>query len=212
MSAKAGTATASHPMNPATLKCQPTRIVPPIVSRSNPRQGCRKSWIREFPSAHASAFGESDNWGRESWYAGFVATYSRHRHSRSLRHWRTRPGSDTAAIDERRGPASPYRHAVRAGRGGGRRNCRNRLIGVSLWRIPGGPARQDAVAAISALVAVALFVWFLPRVRSPWVPAITYSTLATLALLATYDLSRFLFPKRWFESLWLYEHVAKMIG
>jgi hypothetical protein len=85
--------------------------------------------------------------------------------------------------------------------------------GVRALRIRhGGPARQDAVAAVSALIAVALFVYFLPRVRSPWVPAITYSTLATLALLATYDLSRFLFPKRWFESLWLYEHVVKMIG
>jgi uncharacterized membrane protein len=76
----------------------------------------------------------------------------------------------------------------------------------------GGPTRQDAVAAISALVAVAVFVYFLPGIRSPWVPAITYSTLATLAVLATYDLSRFLFPKRWFGSLWLYEHVVKMIG
>jgi hypothetical protein len=76
----------------------------------------------------------------------------------------------------------------------------------------GGPTRQDAVAAISALVAVAVFVYFLPGIRSPWVPAITYATLATLAVLATYDLSRFLFPKRWFGSLWLYEHVVKMIG
>jgi uncharacterized membrane protein len=76
----------------------------------------------------------------------------------------------------------------------------------------GGPSRQDAIAATSALITVAVFAYFLPRIQSPWVPAITYSTLATLALLATYDLSRFLFPKRWFESLWLYEHVVKMIG
>jgi uncharacterized membrane protein len=76
----------------------------------------------------------------------------------------------------------------------------------------GGPASHDAIAAISALGAVAVFVYFLPHIRSPWVPAITYSTLATLALLGTYDLSRFLFPKRWFESLWLYEHVVKMTG
>jgi uncharacterized membrane protein len=76
----------------------------------------------------------------------------------------------------------------------------------------GGPGRQDAVAAISALIIVAVFVYSLPHIRSPWVPAITYSTLASLALLAAYDLSRFLFPKRWFESLWLYEHVVKMIG
>jgi uncharacterized membrane protein len=75
-----------------------------------------------------------------------------------------------------------------------------------------GPALQDAVASIGGLMAVAVFLLFLPRIQSPWVPAITYSTLGSLATLATYDLSRFLFPKRWFESLWLYEHVVKMIG
>jgi uncharacterized membrane protein len=76
----------------------------------------------------------------------------------------------------------------------------------------GGPTLQDAVAAVSALGAVVVFLYFLPSIRSPWVPAITYSTLGSLAMLATYDLSRFLFPRRWFESLWLYEHAVKMIG
>lgn len=75
-----------------------------------------------------------------------------------------------------------------------------------------GPSRQDALAAVAVLIIVAVFVYWLPHIRSPWVPAITYSTLATLMLLATYDLSRFLFPRRWFASLWLYEHVVKMIG
>jgi len=75
-----------------------------------------------------------------------------------------------------------------------------------------GPSMQDAVAAIAALFVVAIFLYYLPRVQSPWVPAITYSTLATMATLATYDLSRFLFPNRWFASLGLYEHVVKMIG
>ena len=75
-----------------------------------------------------------------------------------------------------------------------------------------GPTRQDAGAAVGALVAVAIFLYFLRHIRSPWVPAITYSTLGTLAALATYDLSRFLFPRDWFESLWLYEHLVKMIG
>jgi uncharacterized membrane protein len=75
-----------------------------------------------------------------------------------------------------------------------------------------GPTLPDAVAALGALLAVAVFLYFLPSIRSPWVPAITYSTLFTLAAVATYDLSRFLFPKRWFESLWLYEHLVKMIG
>jgi uncharacterized membrane protein len=75
-----------------------------------------------------------------------------------------------------------------------------------------GPQMRDAAASIGGLVAVAVFLYYLPRIQSPWVPTITYSTLATMATLASYDLSRFLFPRRWFKSLGLYEHVVKMIG
>lgn len=39
-----------------------------------------------------------------------------------------------------------------------------------------------------------------------------YSTFGTLVLLSLYDLARFAFPARWFETLWLYEHLVKMIG
>jgi uncharacterized membrane protein len=75
-----------------------------------------------------------------------------------------------------------------------------------------GPTMQDAAASCFGLLSVVIFLYYLPSVRYPWVPSIIYSTLATLTAVALYDLTRFAFPKRWFESLWLYEHVVKMIG
>jgi uncharacterized membrane protein len=75
-----------------------------------------------------------------------------------------------------------------------------------------GPVAQDALVSICVLVASVLLVLYLQRVRVPWAPAVVYSTLGTLVLLALYDLARFAFPTRWFETLWLYEHLLKMIG
>ena len=75
-----------------------------------------------------------------------------------------------------------------------------------------GPVAQDALVSVCALVASVLLVLYLQTVRVPWAPAVVYSTLGTLVLLSLYDLARFSFPARWFETLWLYEHLVKMIG
>ena len=76
----------------------------------------------------------------------------------------------------------------------------------------GGPVAQDALVSVCALVASVLLVLYLQTVRVPWAPAVAYSTLGTLVLVSLYDLARFAFPTRWFETLWLYEHLVKMIG
>lgn len=75
-----------------------------------------------------------------------------------------------------------------------------------------GPQLQDGVASAVGLAAVVGFSYWLPYVRFPWVPAIIYSTLGTLTLVALYDLSRFAFPRGWHDRLWQYEHIVKMIG
>ena len=75
-----------------------------------------------------------------------------------------------------------------------------------------GPVARDALVSVCALVASVLLVLYLQTVRVPWAPAVVYSTLGTLVLLSLYDLVRFAFPARWFETLWLYEHLVKMIG
>lgn len=75
-----------------------------------------------------------------------------------------------------------------------------------------GPAIQDAVVSACGLGAVALFVLYLQTVRFPWAPQVIYSTLGTLTAVCLYDLARFTFPRRWFATLWRYEHLVKMIG
>ncbi len=75
-----------------------------------------------------------------------------------------------------------------------------------------GPGRADAIGSLLALAAAATFVFYISNVRFPWAPEVIYSTLATMFTIATYDLVRFAFPRRWFSSLWLPEHIVKMTG
>ena len=80
------------------------------------------------------------------------------------------------------------------------------LLGGGLTDCPRSRDRQGH------LVAAGLLVLYLQTSRFHWAPAVVYSTLGTLVLLSLYDLARFAFPTRWFETLWLYEHLVKMIG
>jgi hypothetical protein len=75
-----------------------------------------------------------------------------------------------------------------------------------------GPGTMDAIASCVALVAVVLFLAYLNTLRLPWAPVVVYSTLFTLAAVATYDLARFGFSARWRARTWLPEHIVKMIG
>ena len=75
-----------------------------------------------------------------------------------------------------------------------------------------GPTPHDAVASCVGLGAAAAFVVFLQRATFPWAPIVIYSTLASLAMICTYDLVRFSFPTRWYRRLWLTEHIVKMLG
>ena len=75
-----------------------------------------------------------------------------------------------------------------------------------------GPNMHDALASCAGLGAAATFIMFLQRATFPWAPMVIYSTLASLALVCTYDLARFAFPTRWSRRLWLTEHIVKMLG
>lgn len=75
-----------------------------------------------------------------------------------------------------------------------------------------GPKAVDGAVSVFALAAAALFLLYLRSVHLPWSPVIIYPTLGTLVAVAIYDLARFTFPKSWFATTWLYEHLIKMIG
>ena len=75
-----------------------------------------------------------------------------------------------------------------------------------------GPGLQDVLVSVSALVAAGLFALAAQAAQLQWAAGVVYSILGTLVAVAVYDLARVTFPKRWFETLWLYEHLVKMIG
>jgi len=89
---------------------------------------------------------------------------------------------------------------------------------VSGWRAvrnkQAGPSAFDAVWTIAAVAATLLLlpVLFSASTHSNGQPIVVLSTLGALALILAYDLLRWLFPRRWFATLWAYEHVYKLVA
>jgi hypothetical protein len=89
---------------------------------------------------------------------------------------------------------------------------------VSGWRCAHtrqqGPAWIDALWTVLAVV-ITFFLWPIVTALEPGSstqPTVIYSSLASLAFVLGYDALRWLFPRRWFASLWLYEHVYKLLA
>lgn len=86
---------------------------------------------------------------------------------------------------------------------------------VSGWRSihtrERGPASIDAVWT---LVALGLALVLAPAlVAAPGRPDIVaYASLGALFLLLAYDTVRWCFPRRWFATLWRYDHVYKLVA
>ncbi len=74
-----------------------------------------------------------------------------------------------------------------------------------------GPSKVDALLT---LLATALFIALIPAVlRHPTEASIVvYSSLGGLAMILLYDIIRWMFPRRWYRTLWKYEHSYKLIG
>ncbi len=75
-----------------------------------------------------------------------------------------------------------------------------------------GPAWPDAALSLVALAATLLILptlWSSPADVQPFVVA---SSLGALAVVLSYDLVRWLFPRTWFAQLWRYEHIYKLIS
>jgi uncharacterized membrane protein len=89
---------------------------------------------------------------------------------------------------------------------------------VSGWRAvrnrEAGPGAFDAAWTAVAIVATAALLPILlsapPTSNSK--PVVVFSTLGALAAILAYDAVRWLFPRRWFATLWIYEHVYKLVS
>ncbi len=86
---------------------------------------------------------------------------------------------------------------------------------VSGWRSiytrGNGPSRFDAVWTLAAL---ALAVALMPSLLTPSAHAgiVAYASLGALFTLLAYDTARWCFPRRWFATLWPYDHAYKLIA
>ncbi|MDN5212895.1 hypothetical protein QQ020_12590 [Fulvivirgaceae bacterium BMA12] len=74
------------------------------------------------------------------------------------------------------------------------------------------PKVIDVSAAVIALITVFYFLYYFKSIGMIWSPIIIYSTVGTLLLVVAYDFIRYLLPEKGYKSLWLYEHIFKMIG
>jgi hypothetical protein len=74
------------------------------------------------------------------------------------------------------------------------------------------PHSVDLVLSVVALLAPLAFVFAFRALHKPWSPALTWSVLGGLMGLAAYDLLRAVLPSSWLRSVWLQEHLYKMMA
>jgi uncharacterized membrane protein len=87
------------------------------------------------------------------------------------------------------------------------------IAGVRALRIrEEGLSAFDVILSLAGLAACAAFVIAIEQSDYPWDKTVIYATLSALALLSAYDLSRVFFPRRFFKTTWIYEHIYKMTG
>jgi len=74
------------------------------------------------------------------------------------------------------------------------------------------PKGIDIAVALLALISVFYFLYYFKSVGMYWSPIIVYSTVGALLAIIAYDVIRYFIPRKNYGTLWLYEHIFKMIG
>lgn len=74
------------------------------------------------------------------------------------------------------------------------------------------PVVLDVCVAIAALTIGAAYVFVLSDTTATMSSPVVNSTLAALAIVTVYDISKYFFTYRFVRSWWLYEHIYKMIA
>lgn len=70
----------------------------------------------------------------------------------------------------------------------------------------------DFSAAILTILSCVYFLYYFQSIGMIWSPIIIYSTVGWLSLMILYDLLRYFIPKEKYGTIWLKEHIVKMIG
>lgn len=74
------------------------------------------------------------------------------------------------------------------------------------------PYILDISAIVLTLSACVYFLYYFNEIGMFWDPVIIYSTVGYLLALISYDLLKYLIPSERYGTIWLKEHVFKMIG
>ncbi len=74
------------------------------------------------------------------------------------------------------------------------------------------PKKIDLLAAIISLLTLVYFLYYFKSIGMIWSPIIIYSTVGAILFIITYDLLRYLIPKKRYKKhrIWIYEHIYKM--
>jgi uncharacterized membrane protein len=70
----------------------------------------------------------------------------------------------------------------------------------------------DVAAALLSILSVFFFMYYFRSIGMIWSPVIIYSTVGYLVLVVVYDLGRYLFTKKTYQNIWMYEHILKMVS
>ncbi len=74
------------------------------------------------------------------------------------------------------------------------------------------PQWQDIVAVVVGIAAGSYFLYYFKTIGMMWAPVIIYASVGFLFFIISYDLLRYLIPRKKYKTLWLYEHIYKMIA
>ncbi len=74
------------------------------------------------------------------------------------------------------------------------------------------PKSIDILVAIVSLLVLLYFLYYFKSIGMIWSPIVIYSTVGALLFIISYDLLRYLIPKRTYKKhrIWIYEHIYKM--
>ncbi|MEO0470904.1 MAG: hypothetical protein AAF206_14850 [Bacteroidota bacterium] len=74
------------------------------------------------------------------------------------------------------------------------------------------PRKIDIAIALISLLILIYYLFYFKATDMYWSPILIYSTTGALLLVITYDLFRFVIPRKTYhkQRIWLYEHIYKM--
>lgn len=74
------------------------------------------------------------------------------------------------------------------------------------------PKKIDILVGIGSLLVLSFYLYYFNKIGMHWNSIITYSAIGALVFIVSYDMLRYLIPKKAYtrHKIWIYEHIYKM--